>query len=200
MGIALWIIYSIYEKIVESRLEKGNAKSKEVFDVSEDELGKNENNQAINEDKNNEKVTRIIYIEKLNSFSTKIFIVFLSSLIPLFISFLIYIIAVFNVDNMNYSLKDVDVLYCEDEGNNLIVKGNYVAILERRKIHYSLNISLKNLNKKDLSFARVTDMNSNEKYDFTDIESGDKKSHIILKDVSDKDKYDIKIKDVVFEE
>ena len=101
---------------------------------------------------------------------------------------------------MNYSLKDVDVLYFEDEDNNLIVKGNYVAILERRKIHYSLNISLKNLNKKDLSFARVTDMNSNEKYDFTDIESGDKKSHIILKDVSDKDKYDIKIKDVVFEE
>lgn len=200
MGIALWIIYSIYEKIVESRLEKGNAKSKEVFDVSEDELGKNENNQAINEDKNNEKVTRIIYIEKLNSFSTKIFIVFLSSLIPLFISFLIYIIAVFNVDNMNYSLKDVDVLYCEDEGNNLIVKGNYVAILKKRKVHYDLNISLKNLNKKDLSFARVTDMNSNEKYDFTDIESGDKKSHIILKDVSDKDKYDIKIKDVVFEE
>ena len=142
----------------------------------------------------------MIYIEKLNSFSTKIFIVFLSSLISLFISFLIYIIAVFNVDNMNYSLKDVDVLYFEDEDNNLIVKGNYVAILKKRKVHYDLNISLKNLNKKDLSFARVTDMNSNEKYDFTDIESGDKKSHIILKDVSDKDKYDIKIKDVVFEE
>lgn len=140
------------------------------------------------------------YENKLRKLMISIFATILIMCIGMFLAFIIYVITFTKIDSLNSTLNDMEIVSYEDAENNIIVKGKYVVRLEKRKVHYDLSISLKNLNKKELSFARVIDNNTGEKCDFTNIDSGDKKSSILLKDVTEDNKYDVIIKNIVFEE
>lgn len=140
------------------------------------------------------------YENKLRKLMISIFATILIMCIGMFLAFIIYVITFTKIDSLNSTLNDMEIVSYEDAENNIIVKGKYVVRLEKRKVHYDLSISLKNLNKKELSFARVIDNNTGEKCDFTNIDSGDKKSNILLKDVTEDNKYDVIIKNIVFEE
>ena len=140
------------------------------------------------------------YENKLRKLMISIFATTLIMCIGMFLAFIIYVITFTKIDSLNSTLNDMEIVSYEDAENNIIVKGKYVVRLEKRKVHYDLSISLKNLNKKELSFARVIDNNTGEKCDFTNIDSGDKKSNILLKDVTEDNKYDVITKNIVFEE
>ena len=140
------------------------------------------------------------YENKLRKLMISIFATILIMCIGMFLAFIIYVITFTKIDSLNSTLNDMEIVSYEDAENNIIVKGKYVVRLEKRKVHYDLSISLKNLNKKELSFARVIDNNTGEKCDFTNIDSGDKKSNILLKDVTEDNKYDVITKNIVFEE
>lgn len=140
------------------------------------------------------------YENKLRKLMISIFATILIMCIGMFLAFIIYVITFTKIDSLNSTLNDMEIVSYEDAENNIIVKGKYVVRLEKRKVHYDLSISLKNLNKKELSFARVIDNNTGEKCDFTNIGSGDEKSNILLKDVTEDNKYDVITKNIVFEE
>ena len=140
------------------------------------------------------------YENKLRKLMISIFATILIMCIAMFLAFIIYIITFTKIDSINSTLNDMEIVSYEDAENNIIVKGKYVVRLEKRKVHYDLSISLKNLNRKELSFARVIENNTDEKCDFTNIGSGDEKSNILLKDVTEDNKYDVITKNIVFEE
>lgn len=140
------------------------------------------------------------YENKLRKLMISIFATILIMCIGMFLAFIIYVITFTKIDSLNSTLNDMEIVSYEDAENNIIVKGKYVVRLEKRKVHYDLSISLKNLNKKELSFARVIENNTDEKCDFTNIGSGDEKSNILLKDVTEDNKYDVITKNIVFEE
>ena len=140
------------------------------------------------------------YENKLRKLMISIFATILIMCIGMFLAFIIYVINFTKIDSLNSTLNDMEIVSYEDAENSIKVKGKYVVRLEKRKVQYDLSISLKNLNKKELSFARVIDNNTGEKCDFTNIDSGDKKSNILLKDVTEDNKYDVIIKNIVFEE
>ena len=137
---------------------------------------------------------------KLKKLMIGVFTTILIMCIAMFLAFIIYIITFTKIDSLNSTLNNMEIVSYEDAENNIIVKGKYVVRLEKRKVHYDLSISLKNLNRKELSFARVIENNTDEKCDFTNIGSGDEKSNILLKDVTEDNKYDVITKNIVFEE
>lgn len=117
-----------------------------------------------------------------------------------FSALLLYLLSTTKIYDINDILDDIEKVSYSDDENNVVVIGKYCARINKRKVYYDLKIKVKNLNKKDISFARVIDNKSKEKFDISGLSSGNTYSQILVNNVNEKSEYDVQIKNVVFEE
>lgn len=158
----------------------------ELDEIMEDEKLIEKENSKISEDK--------------DSYDAIVFLIVLLGAILLFVSFITHLVSSTKINDLNVSLSDIEVLYKVDDENNVYITGEYHARLYKQKVCFDLNVEVRNESKKNISFARVIDNNSKQKFDITNLKKGSTYSHILVDNVNEKTNFDIEIKNITFEE
>lgn len=202
-ALIFWIYYRLKKDFREDDLNEKKDELKERKENLELIKGKNklkkEKDSIEKEEKAIENEEEKIKTYEIICWAINYLIVAISFIVFV-ISLIMYAISIFKVEKINSILSDIEVVSYTDVENNVSVTGEYYARITKRKVYFDLKVEVRNLNLKDISYARIIENNSKEKFDLTNFKSGETYSKILVDNVNENTEYDIDINNIVFDE